>query len=218
MLELIKASGVPSRIAVKLSPMLDIKHTLLAYPNISSVQITALRNEVKELILLFDPTRCHPNIGGIPITATDLTPNGPQSFTSTLGLEESYQGQYAISLGSYIYEPNAAIMKSGLYSSVAEHFALLALHPHTHLYTSDNFCSDFVGRTFELIEIIPFKSSIIKGLAKRIPQAEISCRNFPLRPDVLRSKLRIASGGNNTIMATTLADNSHVLLLLKRLL
>lgn len=216
-LELVLASEKRPRIAVKLSPMLDIKHTLLAYPNISCVQIIALRGEVKELILLFDPSQTYATVNEIPITATDITVHGVRSFTSSIKEDRNHITQYVSALGRYIYEPNAAIMKSGLYSSVAVRYGLSTLHPHTHLYTSEELCCNFVGHSFELVEIIPFQSSIIKGLAKRIPEAEISCRNFPLRPEALRSKLRIASGGLYTIMATTLANDSHVLLLLRRL-
>lgn len=217
LLDLRTETGYAPRLVVKLSPMLDLKHSLRSYPSIRGVYIVALRGEVKELLLAFDLAMdTDLPEDEIPIHAIDLSSEGHEHrFTSTYA-EEQVATSYAPQPSRYIYEPNAAIMKSGLFASLGLQLGLKALHQHSHLFTADTLLADFPGRTFECLEVIPFSSSIAKGLRKRLERAEISCRNFPLRPDALRTKLRIASGGDTTLMGTTLLDGAPVLLRLVR--
>ncbi|MBQ1827823.1 MAG: SAM-dependent methyltransferase, partial [Prevotella sp.] len=44
-------------------------------------------------------------------------------------------------------------------------------------------------------------------------KANITVRNFPLKVDELRKRLKISEGGNDYLFATTLANQSHLLLL-----
>lgn len=214
--EVCTASYQP-RLLVKLSPMLDIKHTLRVYPEVYRVYVLALRGEVKELLLEFDYRHREPRaLETIPIEALDLTTaSGLHRFEGCYAGEEA-NVTYASEVGRYVYEPSAAIMKTGLFTSLAHRYGIQPLHQHTHLYTSDALIADFPGRCFVCEEVIPARSSELKSLSHRLTHAEISCRNFPLRPDELRKRLRLASGGSQTLMGTTLRDGTTVLLLLTK--
>ncbi|WP_444964599.1 THUMP-like domain-containing protein, partial [Porphyromonas loveana] len=98
----------------------------------------------------------------------------------------------------------------------AHRYNLSKLHPNSHIYTSSILESDFPGRTFVVEEIIPFTSSTLKRLCQTVPRASISCRNFPLSPDELRKRSKIADGGDKTLLATTAAGGERLLLLLHK--
>lgn len=211
------APDLTPRFLVKLSPMLDIKHTLRAHPLARAVYIVALRGEVKELLLAYDFSFTTPiPLEQIPIHTIDLRAEGRNTFSATYADEQMHAPLYASTPNTYIYEPGAAVMKSGLFHSLGHAYGLAQLHPHSHLYTSSEQIKGFVGRSFRVEEVIPFSSSTARNLRGRFPRADISCRNFPLSPEELRRKLRIPSAGTTTLMATTLYDGALTLLHLTR--
>ncbi len=208
--------GYQPRVVVKLSPMLDVKYCLLNVPKLRSLHILAIHNEVKELILEIDLSlgEEHNNLFDTDITTTDLYRHRPKTkFTAKWQDEENSPLSIAESLEKYVYEPNGALMKSRLFKSLSKAFAMPLLHNSTHLYTSNNIYKDFMGRCFQVEEVLDFSSSIIRKLHKRIPRAEVICRNFPLKADILQKKLKIKAGGEQIILGTTLWDKRQVLLI-----
>lgn len=212
-----KSSHYP-RLVVKLSPMLDIKHTLQLYHEVRAVHIVAVRGEVKELLLLFDYSIATPlSLGEVEIHSTDITTQRVHSFVGNYAIEEHLSPRYADTVEAYIYEPNGAVMKSGLFNTLADRYELRQLHPNSHLYTSTYHINEFPGRSFVLRDLHASSSSALKKLGKQLGRAEVSTRNYPLSTDALRQKLGVKSGGTYTLMGTTLLDGSHVLLVLERL-
>ena len=63
----------------------------------------------------------------------------------------------------YLYEPNAAIMKSGGFNSITTQLNIKKLHTHSHLYTSDEQI-EFPGRTFKIDDIRPYNKKELKSL------------------------------------------------------
>ncbi len=193
------------RLLVKLSPMLDITHTLQSVPYVTELHIVAVRGEVKELLLSLDLSLGEemPEVGAVSITAANLlgSERPAQIFTQPCALahEGALTASYATELSTYLYEPNAALMKSGLFKTLAETFALQPLHPSTHLYTSSHRVMDFPGRVFEVRAVHPFASSILRRLGRELGAAQISCRNFPLSPEALRAKLGIKDSDAQTL-------------------
>lgn len=111
----------------------------------------------------------------------------------------------------YIYEPNAAILKAGLFAEIALDFNLSKLHPNTHLYTSEQLITDFPGRTFTCIAIENFnKKAIAPHLENK--KANITTRNFPYSVAQIKKKLGIKDGGNIYLFATTLMDEKLAIL------
>lgn len=216
---LIKEQGDPSeplRLLAKLSPMLDVKHTLRTLPEVTAVHALALGPEVKELLLEIAPWS--PRSAGaaderdIPLTAHQIgRSSAPLVFTSTYA-EEREPCTLAKSLGAFLYEPSGAVLKLGLYYSIGRRYALQKLHVHTHLYTSDTLVADFPGRVLRIEELIPYQSKHIKSLGKRIAKAQITCRHFPLSAERLRQQLGIGEDHQHTIVGTTLEDGARVLL------
>ena len=211
------------RLLVKLSPMLDITHTLQSVPYVTELHVVAVRGEVKELLLSLDLSleEAMPEAGAVTITAANLlgSERPAQIFTQPRAL--AHEGEltaiYATELSTYLYEPNAALMKSGLFKTLAETFALKPLHPSTHLYTSSHRVVEFPGRVFEVRAVHPFASSTLRRLGRELGAAQISCRNFPLSPEALRAKLGIKDSDTQTLFALTLSPSTPLMVLCHRL-
>ncbi len=204
------------RIVAKLSPMLDVKYCLKHVSALKTVHCVAVHNEVKELLLEIDLSldESYDNFAQTKLIASNLNRLRPsQVYTTTSLKEDTLSLVLAERLGRYVYEPNGAVMKLGLFKSLAKYYDLPVLHPNSHLYTSDKNIEGFHGRSFKVKELIDFSSSNIRKLNKLVERADVICRNFPMKADVLQKKLKIKAGGDQIILATTLWDNRQVLLI-----
>ena len=202
------------KIIVKLSPMLDITQVLTQLTGVSEVHVISVRNECKELIVV-----SYNKNPDTQIFCINYTSDGEeQLFRFIFQDEHSATVRPAAKVGRYLYEPNSSILKAGAYKSVACHFGVEKLHVSSHLYTSNNLISSFPGRIFEATEIIPFGSRTCKTLSTEIPKANISVRNFPLSAEEFRKRTQITDGGNVYLFATTMSENSKILIKCRKIL
>ena len=118
---------------------------------------------------------------------------------------------------TYLYEPNAAIMKSGLMDLLGADLGLLKLHPNSQLFTSDEL-KDFPGRRFQVLEQLPYSRKKLKPLLGKLEKAHIATRNFPESVASLRKQFKLKDGGENYLFFTTLEKEQKVMLLCKKIL
>ena len=85
-------------------------------------------------------------------------------------------------------------MKAAPLKILGERFGLKKLAPNTHLWTSAEAVGGFPGRTFMVVEALPYMSKHIKRYASRYPKVSVTARNFDMSSDALRAKLRVADG------------------------
>ncbi len=206
------------RLVIKVSPMADLVQSLKLLPETKEVHVISVKNDCKELLFVLDNEPVL-GMGDIPITCVNFLTNGEmQSFTFTLNEESVTETKfYHNTEVKYLYEPNASLMKAGAFKQVSYQLGLLKLHPHSHLYVSEQLVENFPGRTFEINSCIDFSSKTNKNLHKDYPKANIATRNFPLQPDALRKKLKISEGGEIYLFATTFVDNQKKLILGKKI-
>ncbi|SUB78535.1 THUMP-like domain-containing protein [Porphyromonas macacae] len=204
---------------IKVSPMLDLSALFLDLPGISRAHIVSVSNEVKEILLYVCGKGETHTAGQIPVHVVDLNSLGEENYTLTGSLDEEKELPASVYAApeSYLYEPGASVMKSGLFKTIASRYRLSALAANSHLYTSREFVSCFPGRSFGIRGVLPFKSSVIKNLKKEYPRAQITCRNFPLSVDELRKKTGIKDGFEVIFYATTLYSGERVLLRCERI-
>ena len=209
--------AIHTRILAKVSPMLDITHTLRTIDAIKGIHCIALRGEVKEILIEIYPSSniCEKErLQNTRLTAYNINSQGNElSFSGTLQEEQTAQPNFSSSLGTFLYEPFGSLLKLGLYNLISERLSVSKLHPNSQLYTNTELIEDFPGRKFRILEIIPYESKIIKRLKSEVPKAQITCRNFPLSAEALRKKLKIEDSNEATIVATTLYDGSLVMIL-----
>ncbi len=198
---------------IKLSPMFDISSALEVFPECKQVHVVSVKNECKELLLLVEGGF----YGETEIVCVDLDELSQVQLeiTSVASNLRKEKGEIICYFApkAYLYEPNASIMKAGLFKTVANRYNVQKLHPSTHLYTSDEFVPDFPGRTFKILRVTKVQKKEIPDIEK----ANLSTRNFPGNVADLRKKLKLKDGGDTYIFATTLNDNSKVLIVCEKL-
>lgn len=174
-------------ILIKTAPFLDISAGIKDLQNIREVHIIAIDGEVKELLWVLEKGY----FGNIQAKTVNLLKNTPQTFDFLLHDEKEASSSFHLPL-DHLYEPNAAILKSGAFKTVGNRFSLMKIHRHTHLYTSKELV-DFPGRRFIIKECLPYNikaSAFLKGL-----KANIAIRNFPKTVVEIKKKYKIKDGG-----------------------
>lgn len=198
-------------VLIKLSPMLDISQALNALRHVKEVHIVAVANECKELVFRFErgfsgpTTLCCANL---------QTPQPEMRFT--LDDERDCPLRLAETVGKYLYEPNAALLKAGCFRLPAQWFEVGKLHPSSHLYTSDTLVAGFPGRVFEVKGWAAYNKRVRNGLLAETEKANLAVRNFPMGADELRKSLKMSDGGEIYLFATTLRDGEKVLVKTKK--
>ncbi len=200
------------KVMVKCSPMLDITAAGRQLQSIEAIHIVAVNNECKELLFVLGEGKG----SNAPVTCVNLRKDSTETFTFTASEEASAAARYCGSVERYLYEPNAAIQKSGCTRALPARYNAGSLHPNTRLYTSTALIAGFPGRTFTVEKVYGFSKKEIKEI-QALGQANITVRNFPEGVETLRKKLRLADGGDSYIFATTLASGSKVLILCKKI-
>lgn len=204
-----------SRISmIKLSPMLDIHNALKELQFINSLHIVSVNNECKELIIIIgnNSESVYKTENDIKINCEQLVNNSnSQHFEFTYSEEKNTEIEYTDSIGKYLYEPDAAILKAGPFKLLSKRYGVKKLHPNSHLYTSDDIM-DFPGRRFKVIGTSTFGKKELKAFLKDLEKANITIRNFPSNVADLRKKLKLKEGGDIYIFATTLGNGDKVLI------
>lgn len=195
-------------VLIKLSPMLDIAVVLRELQHVKAIHVVAVDNECKELLVELERHYTAEPV----LHAVNLTAAQTERFTFRPSEERHTLPTMAAGVGRYLYEPNAALLKAGAFRTIAHRFGIDKLHTNSHLYTSDTLQNDFPGRRFEVEAVVPFKSKLKPADLRHTDKACIATRNFPLSVADLRKVLKIGDGGDTFIFATTLRDNSKVLI------
>ena len=165
---------------------------------------------MKELLILLEK--------GYPSPISILTVNFRKKQIQKFSFEhvsdkKANYGQPA----NYLYEPNAAILKSGGFDEVAIQFQLDKLHRHSHLYTSDELIEEFPGRIFRVLEVLPFDKKLKRTLS--LNKANITTRNFPKSVVQIRKELKLKDGGENYLFfSTDMHDNLILINSVKKVL
>ena len=193
---------------IKTSPMLDISIGIKALKYVNEIHIVAVQNEVKEVLwLLNKATNSEPRI-----TTVNITNSNDELFSFKYG--ELGVATYSGTL-TYLYEPNAAILKSGGFSVISERFGIAKLGMHTHLYTSDALI-DFPGRRFRIKNKVSYnKKDMRNGIT--FDKANIAIRNFPESVKVLKKRWKIKDGGDHYVFFTTVGSNEKMMLLCEKI-
>lgn len=194
-----------NRILIKASPLLDLKYSLNKLKYINEIHIVAIKNEVKEVLIFIDFSKPE----AIPkLKALNLSTGQDHFESDSTNLDKT---PLFSKPKTYLYEPNAAIMKSQLYGELSLRFELFALAQNTHLFTGDELI-DFPGRIFEIKSIIsPNKKLIKKHLQGS--KTNISSRNYPLKPKEIKAKYNLQDGGDSYTFFTTDFNNQKIVLI-----
>ncbi len=228
-------------VIIKLSPMLDWHRAVSELNCVQEVHIISVNNECKELLLVLSAR----NMGEMEASSADgdsgedeidgadgaagevkhagnlriYCVNDAQSFVC----EESDMEASSVKIApstleemQYLYEPNASLMKAGCFGVLSGRYDARMLSKNSHLFVSQASIEAFPGRSFRIIAISSFNKKELKRHLSGITKANIATRNFPLSVAELRKRLKLKDGGETYIFATTLSDESHVLVITEK--
>ena len=199
-------------VIIKLSPMLDWHRAISELSHVREVHIISVNNECKELLLVLSARNMGENLRIYCI-------NDAQSFVCEELDMEASQVKIAPSTleeMQYLYEPNASLMKAGCFGVLSERYDARMLSKNSHLFVSREPIAVFPGRSFRIIAVSSFNKKELKRHLSGITKANIATRNFPLSVAELRKRLKLKDGGETYIFATTLSDDSHVLVITEK--
>ena len=216
-------------VIIKLSPMLDWHRAVSELNCVQEVHIISVNNECKELLLVLSAR----NMGEMEASSADgaagevkhagnlriYCVNDAQSFVC----EESDMEASSVKIApstleemQYLYEPNASLMKAGCFSVLSERYGARMLSKNSHLFVSQAPIEAFPGRSFRILAISSFNKKELKRHLSGITKANIATRNFPLSVAELRKRLKLKDGGETYIFATTLSNESHMLVITEK--
>ena len=199
-------------VIIKLSPMLDWHRAISELSHVREVHIISVNNECKELLLVLSARNMGENLRVYCI-------NDAQSFVcDELDIESSSVkiAPSPLEEMQYLYEPNASLMKAGCFGVLSERYDARMLSKNSHLFVSRKPIAAFPGRSFRIIAVSSFNKKELKRHLSGITKANIATRNFPLSVAELRKRLKLKDGGETYIFATTLSDESHVLVITEK--
>ena len=239
-------------VLIKVSPMLDIEMVKKELKDIAEIHVVAVRNECKEILIKTQrrkdaktqsvedsvTLRLCVSATSIDVIATDLREGWNFSFHEDE--EQNAQWTLADAVGKYLYEPGVACMKAGCFKLLSQRYGLDKLHRNSHLYTSDELVSDFPGRIFEVVNVVPFDKKTKKEISSRCQQStdngqqtleessklkaqssrlkvSVATRNFPLSAEELKKNLGLQDGSDFYLFGTTMKGEKKVVVLAKKL-
>ena len=191
-----------NNILIKTAPLLDINAAINEMKFVKEIHIIALNNDVKEVLYILEKGFTKT----IGYKTINFTKDKNHFFDFTFS---NINANYALPK-KYLYEPNAAILKSGAFNNIAIQLNIDKLHKHSHLYTS-TVLVDFPGRCFIINAIHPYSAKKIAKLVSN-KKANVTTRNFPESVAQIRKKTNLKDGGNLYLFFTTNCNNEKIVI------
>lgn len=211
-------------VLLKLSPMFDW-HAAVAEMSPDGkgtgceVHIVSVANDCKELLLLLTHSSSPLRVvcvnddqvfSYMPLSAPAPASNASQPTVDAFlhwGLEESAPQERW-----FLYVPNASVMKAGAFDLLAYRYAVAMVDRQSHLFISQHAIADFPGRTFKVTALSTMNKRDLKDKLGTLDQANIAVRNFPMRVEELRKRLKLKDGGSVYLFATTVSHRHLIIL------
>ncbi|SDR07888.1 Conserved hypothetical protein 95 [Chryseobacterium soldanellicola] len=184
-----KLLSISNEVIIKLSPLIDLKYLVSVVTNIFRIEIIAVKNDVKEVVIFLSNKKSEKII----CKCVNLE-SGESDFEYQFNEEENAVSEFS-EPEKFIYIPNNTILKAGAFNLISEKFRLKKLHPNTHFYTSNEKTDNFPGRVFEM-EVIDAKQ------IKKKEQFNIISKNYPLKPEEIKKKYGLKDGGKHYLIFT----------------
>ena len=196
------------KVLIKAAPILDISAAMQELYDVKEIHLVAVNNEMKEILFLIEKGfRDEPKLICINFTKVE-TEKTEFDFNQEFSLNTALPKQF-------LYEPNAAVMKSGQFNQLSSQVDLPKLHQHSHLYTSE-IQIKFPGRSFKIDGVLDYNKAGIARITS-LKKANITTRNFPLSVEELRKKMKLKDGGNSYCFFTTNMNNEKIILICSKI-
>lgn len=208
------------RIIIKTAPLLDITAGLKELSNVTEIHILSVKNEVKELLWIVDKDKpADQKVKIVAVTLNDVmkqfsfykNENGDivedDTANAAAAMPEDTLARQ-IRIAAYLYEPDAALMKSGAFDQIADTYNLIKLDRHTQLYFSETINTTFPGRIFRISNFI---SAAALKKQKELT-GNVIVRNYPDKAENLVKKYRIKPDREKFLIFTHSKSEGHLII------
>ena len=196
-------------IMVKLSPMLDWRKAAADFGRCAGeVHIVSAGNECKEMLVVLS--------NGYDGLERIYCVNDDEQLSFTPAELARCSQTCQSSQFSYLYEPNASVMKAGCFGLLEERYGVSQISRDSHLFVSNSEAADFPGRRFAVENVTTMNKRELKAALAGIIQANVSVRNFPMTAEALRKKLKLKDGGDTYLFGTTDGEGRHLVITCKK--
>lgn len=190
-------------LGVKISPGVDLDE-LSNYD--CEIEFISLNGELKEACLWFGPLKT------VARRATILTGDGRRETEFTLSpvphpLSPVRRPQ------SYLYEPDPAILRAGLVTTLAAQLNAAQLDPTIAYLTSDTCVATPFARAWAIEDWMPFNLKKLRAYLREqnIGRVTVKKRGSPLEPESLIRDLKLKGDEERVLVLTKLAGEPVVL-------
>lgn len=201
-------------VMIKTAPAYDLTEAVRRFPNLTEIQVISLDGECKEVLLLLNR-----NQENINPKVFSVTLNTRHNERFILAGEFSKKHERLIKdLNFYFYEPDCSIIKSNLTPLLAEKYNLSFVNKLTPYLTNSEVIDDFPGRSFKILDSLPFNEKLVKLYLKenKIVKANVSKRDFKLSVDEIRTRFKLKDGGEYYLFFTRDIDDKSIMIVCKK--
>jgi hypothetical protein len=190
--------GHTPAVGVKISPGVDLAE-LADYD--CEIEFISENGDLKECVLWFGPLQTTTRRATLLSGRHTLFPYDP--FPMALSAPRSY-----------LYEPDPAILRAGLVTTLAAQLGAQQLDPDIAYLTSDSLTPTPFARAFAIEESFPFQ---LKRLRERlralnVGQVTVKKRGSPLEPEELIQKLKLSGTESRVVFLTHVSGQPYVLI------
>lgn len=194
-------------IGVKLSPAID--HAL-AEAFGAELEFISESGECREALLWLGKAQ-----SGQPLSATLLTPSGPQTLTGTA----DERGNWTAPTGSrFLYEPDPAVIRAHLVGTLAAQRDAAPVDPQIAYLLGDTYCLTPFADAYKVLDQFPYGKKRLQDAltAHDVGRVIIKKRGFPQEPDDIRKSLKLR-GSKEMIVVLARVGTGHTVFLCRLL-
>ncbi|MGQ0605099.1 MAG: class I SAM-dependent methyltransferase [Anaerolineales bacterium] len=186
-------------IGVKLSPGVDLAE-LSEYE--AEIEFISVEGELKECVLWFGPLRTKATHRATLLPGPHTLIPNPQSLTSLRSPK------------SFLYEPDPAILRAGLVTTLAAQLGAHQLDPDIAYLTADTLTPTPFARAFSIEDAFPFQLKRLRDYlrARNVGVVTVKKRGSPLTPEQLIHKLKLTGDESRIVFLTQVSGKPFVLI------
>lgn len=184
--------------AVKLSPASNFGGK---FPD-CEIELISLHGECKEATVWYGNLKGEPPVRATILPAGFSLAADPWQFRPNVG-----------SLGTYLYDPDPAIVRAGLVDALAEELGLTRLDESEEFLTGEQPVFSPAVSAFEVLANLPNNSRQIRGYfrSSRVGEVEIKCRHVPTDAEQIRKKLPLPGDEKGVLIIARLSGRTRAL-------
>jgi SAM-dependent methyltransferase len=190
---------------VKLSPGVDLAE-LAEYAADAELEFISERGELKECALWFGPLRT-------AARRATLLPASGTGEVYTLVADPAAHGEVGPPQ-AYLYEPDPAVLRAGLVTTLAGQLEARQLDPDIAYLTAPHLRPTPFARAYAIEDALPFQLKRLRQRlrALRVGRVTVKKRGSPLEPQALIQQLRLAGPEERIVVLTHVAGRPWALI------